>query len=106
MYQKLINVPEADFKKSFHASINNCLLLLQFSSRVNEGLKNSKLVGTLRDEFTRDIVSAIKVHTIYPTAEEKQKVASMVIQKYPFLADSIGAGPVSYFCALYDLCNI
>ena len=30
----------------------------------------------------------------------------MVIQKYPFLADSIGAGTVSYFCVLYDLCNI
>ncbi|CAB3992746.1 Hypothetical predicted protein [Paramuricea clavata] len=71
-----------------------------FSPRVHKDLMDGKLSGNHRDEFTRDVVSSIKVHTMYPTAEEKQKVASLIIQKYPFLADSIGAGTGSWCKAI------
>lgn len=56
---------------------------------------DGKLSGNHREEFTRDGVSSMKVHTMYPTTEEKQKIASLIIQKYSFLADSIGAATVS-----------
>jgi hypothetical protein len=34
---------------------------------------------------------------MYPSKEEKDKVALMIIEAYPFLADSLGAGIVSHF---------
>lgn len=43
---------------------------------------------------------------MYPTTEEKQKIASMIIQEYPFLADSIGAGTVSNFCIDLDMLEL
>ena len=75
---------------------------MKFSPKVSEALKSGHLVGPLRDEFTRDICSAIKVHTMFPTKGEKEWVSSMIIQQYPFLADHLGAGPVSIgLCRLY-----
>ena len=70
--------------------------ILQFSPRVNEALQAGKLNGNLRDEFTGDICSSIKAHTMFPSREEKQRVASMIVEKYTFLVDSLGAGTVSH----------
>ena len=67
---------------------------------------DGKLSGNHCDEFTRDVVSSIKVDTMYPTEEEKQKVASLIIQKYPFLADSIGAGTVSITLNVSNPCPL
>jgi hypothetical protein len=55
------------------------------------------LTGKRRDNFTRECCDAIKQHTMYPSKEEKDKVALMIIEAYPFLADSLGAGIVSHF---------
>jgi hypothetical protein len=38
-----------------------------------------------RNDFTRDIASAMIAHTLYPTKSEREHVAFMVIKKYPFL---------------------
>ena len=35
------------------------------------------------------------IHTLYPTGDEKEKVVSMVLKKYPFLGDTLGGGLVS-----------
>lgn len=76
---------------------------LQFSPKVNEALNAGTLFGKLRDEFTRDICNSIKIHTLFPSREEKQRVASMIIEKYPVLVDSLGAGTVSgYLIHIHD----
>ena len=42
----------------------------------------------------RDVCSSIRAHTLYPTKAEREHVALMVVQKYPFLADKLGSGIV------------
>ena len=32
--------------------------------------------------FTRDICNSIKIHSLFPNREEKQRVASMIIERY------------------------
>ncbi|XP_028416459.1 sterile alpha motif domain-containing protein 3-like [Dendronephthya gigantea] len=39
---------------------------------------------------------------MYPTKEEKDKVAFMIIEAYPFLADSLGAGIGSWSMAIHN----
>jgi hypothetical protein len=75
------------------------LSYLQFSPKVNEALKAEKLFGSQRDEFTRDICNFMKMHSLFPNREEKQRVASMMIERYPFLTDSLGG----WYCKLHNL---
>ena len=71
------------------------LLFFQFSPPVKEALKSGHLTGNIRDEFTRNICSAMRVHTLYPTHTEKDRVSMMILEKYPFLEDTLGAGLLS-----------
>lgn len=48
-----------------------------------------------RNDFTRDITTAIMAHTLYPTKAERENVGFLIIRKYPFLADKLGSGIVS-----------
>ncbi|KAL9977810.1 hypothetical protein ACROYT_G015257 [Oculina patagonica] len=65
-----------------------------FSPAVTKGLDNNNLIGNRRNEITRDICSAIRIHTMYPTKAEREHVAFLSIRKYPFLKDVIGTGIV------------
>ncbi|XP_046864060.1 uncharacterized protein LOC124457977 [Xenia sp. Carnegie-2017] len=80
--------------------IKDFKLPISFSSMVNETLQAGKLNGKLRDEFTRDICSSIKAHTMFPSREEKQRLASMTVEKYTFLVPSLGAGTGSWLKAI------
>ena len=48
----------------------------------------------VRNEFTRDVCSSIRAHTLYPTKTEREHVAMLIVKKYPFLADKLGSGIV------------
>ena len=60
-----------------------------------DALQKKAMTSKIRNEFTRDVCSCIRVHTLYPTKTEREHVALMIITKYPFLADKLGSGPVS-----------
>ena len=47
------------------------------------------MTSRIRNEFARDVCSSIRAHTLYPTKTEREQVALMVKQKYPFLADKL-----------------
>jgi len=71
------------------------LITLQFSPAVSDELKAKVLSPNRRNEFTRDICSAIRVYTLFPTKMEREHVSLMIVKKYPFLADKLGTGIVS-----------
>jgi len=74
---------------------NKCFLLsLQFSPSLADGLQKKSLDSKQRNEFNRDVCAAIKVHTLFLTKEERQRVAYLIIEKYPFLADTLGCQPL------------
>ena len=62
---------------------------------MSEGLKAGKLSSSLRNEFTRDVCSVLRMHTMNPTKSEREYVAFQIIKKFPFLADTMGSGIVS-----------
>ncbi|XP_044170147.1 uncharacterized protein LOC122954186 [Acropora millepora] len=66
-----------------------------FSPSLADGLQKKSLDSKQRNEFNRDVCAAIKVHTLFLTKEERQRVAYLIIEKYPFLADTLGSGTVS-----------
>ena len=72
------------------------LYLSYFAPAVTQAHAEKKLTGDMRNEFTQDICSSIRIHTMYPTKAEREQVAFLLIRKYPFLADAIGTGIVSY----------
>ena len=57
-----------------------------------DALQKKAMTSKIRNEFTRDVCSCIRVH---PTKTERKHVALMIITKYPFLADKFGSGLVS-----------
>ena len=61
----------------------------------NQALAEKKLTGDRRNEFTQDICSSIRIHTMYPIKAEREQVAFLLIRKYLFLTDAIGTGIVS-----------
>ena len=92
---------EGSEKQIFPSNLPHFFLsYLQFSPKVKEALKAEKLFGSQRDEFTRDVCNSMKMHSLFPNREEKQRVASMIIERYPFLTDSLGGGTVS--CIIYN----
>ncbi|XP_028394383.1 uncharacterized protein LOC114518559 [Dendronephthya gigantea] len=68
----------------------------QFSPSVTESLQKGYLPGKIRNEFTRDICSAVTVYTMNPTKHQRLHVAFMITKAYPFLADKIGSGTASW----------
>lgn len=68
---------------------------------MTEALQNKTVTSRIRNEFTRDVCSSIRAHTLYPTKTEREHVAMLVIKKYPFLADKLGSGIV---CIAIMLC--
>jgi hypothetical protein len=68
-----------------------------------QGLQAKKISSAERNDFTRDIATAMMAHTLYPTKSEREHVAFMVIKKYPFLADKLGTGIVSVINVLVSI---
>jgi hypothetical protein len=68
-----------------------------------QGLQAKKISSAERNDFTRDIATAMMAHTLYPTKSEREHVAFMVIKKYPFLADKLGTGIVSVMNLLVSI---
>ncbi|KXJ12066.1 hypothetical protein AC249_AIPGENE28762 [Exaiptasia diaphana] len=64
----------------------------KFSTYVAPGLKAKRLDSKQRNEFARDVCAMIKVHTLHPTKEEMQRVTFLIIEKFLFLADTLGSG--------------
>ena len=63
---------------------------------MTEGLRKKYLSGASRNEFIRDVCSAIRIHMLNPTKRARDHVAIAIIKEYPFLADKLGcAGTVS-----------
>lgn len=80
------------------AMTDKCYLFFQFPSAVKQGLDAQHLSSNARNEFNRIICSAISIHTMRPSPEEKNRVVNIVLAKYPFLNDNLGAGHVSSIC--------
>ena len=54
---------------------------------MTEGLHAGHLTGNSRNEFIRDVCSAIRMHTLNPTKHQHSHVALIIVKTYPFLAE-------------------
>ena len=69
--------------------------LPQFSTKTMQSLEAQKMSKEMRIEIVTALALEIWNHTQYPSGIEYNAVCSMLVNKYPFLKDTIGNGYVS-----------
>lgn len=99
------------FKVAFNGSASNMIggrstqwsnnfHLPQFSTKTRESLEAQKMSKGMRTEIVTALAFEIWNHTQYPSGDEYNTVCSMLVQKYPFLKDTIGNGYVSVYLTI------
>ena len=77
--------------------------LPQFSTKTMQSLEAQKISKGMRIEMVTALAFEIWNHTQYPTGDEYNSVCSILVNKYPFLKDTIGNGYVSvYDISVYE----
>ena len=69
--------------------------LPQFSTKTMQSLEAQKITKGMRIEIVTALALEIWKDTQYPSGIEYNTVCSMLVNKYPFLKDTIGNGYVS-----------
>ena len=69
--------------------------LPQFTAKTMQSLEAQKMSKGMRIEMVTALAFEIWNHTQYPSGDEYNAVCSMLVNKYPFLKDTIGNGYVS-----------
>lgn len=65
---------------------------------MEQGLKRECLNPSEKNALVRQLSSTIMAQTSYPSSHARSHIALLLVQKYPFLKGSFGAGHV---CILF-----
>ena len=77
----------------------------QFGLEIMALLDRKIVTPKVRNHITREVVTRMLDHCLYPTDKQYQVVASKVVRQFPILADTrVGTGHVSYpfTCVRYN----
>ena len=66
----------------------------RFSRATTELMKQEIIIDKVRREIVHSIALQMYQHTTYPTSEEYTTVCRRLVEKYPFLKDTVGNGIV------------
>lgn len=74
----------------------------KFSSLLKEGLKTGTLSWDQRHELMNHLSSLIVPFTDYPTLQQRNQVAKIVVDKFPQIKSTIGEGYHGLSTSIYD----